>query len=401
MATVRNEELVEKAVATTNDLAASGKLNPAQADKFIDYVIDITGLKNQARVVRFRNEQLDIDKIGIGKRAAMPATEAVAPGTRRSINTSKVSLVPKEIIVPFEISDSFREINLEGESVEDHIIKMMATQLANDLETLYITGDLLGQASLEGDILDGGSSTQYVKDAYLALADGWLKMGRSGNIYDAAGANIGSSLFSRMINALPAKFKRDRSQLRFFTSIELEQLMREKVSTRATTTGDAALQNAAPLSPFGVPLMPFPLFPFKPRIVEHVVLTGTTPTALLHAPIQGNPVVVATTIDTVNPVTPFVNVTDYVLDLVNGTLARTGGSAIGSGNTVKVMYDANPQVLLTHMNNLIVGIGRDIRIEKDRDIYKRVNQYAITCKVAVQYEELTALVLGKNIGTGV
>jgi len=30
---VRNEELVEKAVITTNDIAASGKLNPAQGSK--------------------------------------------------------------------------------------------------------------------------------------------------------------------------------------------------------------------------------------------------------------------------------------------------------------------------------------------------------------------------------
>jgi len=400
MAQVRNEELVEKAVITTNDIAASGKLNPAQADKFVDYVVDITGLKDQARVVRFRNEQLDIDKIGIGKRAAMPATEAVAPGTRRSINTSKITLTPKEIIVPFEISDNFREINLEGDSVEDHIIKMMATQLANDLELLYISGDTLGQASLENDVLDGGSLTQYVKDAYLALADGWLKLARGANVFDNLGGNIGSSLFSRMINVMPAKFKRDRGQLRFFSSIELEQLMREKVSTRATQTGDAALQNAAPLSPFGVPLMPFPLFPFKPRVVEHVVLTGTTPTALLHAPIAGNPVVVLPTIDSSNAVTPFISGTDYFLDQANGTLARVGG-AITSGATVKVTYDANPQIILTHQNNFIVGIGRDIRIEKDRDIYKRVNQYAITCKVAVQFEELTAIVLGKNLGTGV
>lgn len=400
MAEVRNEELVQKAVATVNDLASSGKLNPAQADKFIDYVIDITGLKNQARVIRFRNEQLDIDKIGVGKRAAMPATEAVAPATRRGITTSKVSLNPKEIIVPFEISDSFREINLEGESVEDHIIKMMATQLANDLETLYINGDVNGPGALEGDILDGGSGTQYVLDSYLKLFDGWLKMGRSANIYDAQGANIGSSIFSRMINTLPAKFKRNRADLRFFTSIELEQLMREKLSTRATAKGDSSLQDIAPISMFGVPVIPFPLFPFKPQIVENVVLVNAaTPRALLHAPISSVLAVLPSTLDS-TPTTPYTVTTDYTVDLVNGTITKVG-AGIADGATVKVVYLANPQIVLTHMNNLIVGIGRDIRIEKDRDIFKRVNQYAITAKVSVQYEETTALVLGKNVGIGV
>lgn len=400
MPEVTNEELVAKAVATTNDIATSGKLNPAQADKFIDYVIDITGLKNQARVVRFRNEQLDIDKMSVGKRVAMPAVEAVAPGIRRGITTSKVSLLPKETIVPFEISDSFREVNLEGESVEDHVIKMMATQYANDLETLYIGGDVNVPAAIEGDIVDGGSTTLFVRDAYLAMFDGWLKMGRSANIFDAGGANIGSSTFSRMLNALPAKFKRIKRDLRFFTSIELEQLMREKLSTRATSKGDSSLQDDEPISMFGVPVMPFPLFPFKPIITENIVLTGTTPTALLHAPISSVVAVLPITLDN-TPTAAFSGATDYVADLTNGTIARVGGSTIGSGNTVKVQYAANPQIVLTHKNNLIIGIGRDIRIEKDRDIFKRVNQYAITSKVAVQYEELTAIVLGKNIGAGV
>jgi len=53
------------------------------------------------------------------------------------------------------------------------------------------------------------------------------------------------------------------------------------------------------------------------------------------------------------------------------------------------------------MNNFIIGIGRDIRIEKDRDIFKGVNQYAITAKVSVNFEEDSAIVKIRNVGTGV
>ncbi len=98
MPQIPNEELVQKAVIVADDLASAGKLNPAQSDKFIDYVVDETVLKNNARVVRFRNESLEIDKIGIGSRAAVPKAEAVDPGVRRGINTSKISLAPSEII---------------------------------------------------------------------------------------------------------------------------------------------------------------------------------------------------------------------------------------------------------------------------------------------------------------
>ena len=62
-----NKELVNKAIIATDQLAAAGKLNPKQADKFIDLVIDVTGLSGNVRVARFRNEQLDIDKINVGK----------------------------------------------------------------------------------------------------------------------------------------------------------------------------------------------------------------------------------------------------------------------------------------------------------------------------------------------
>jgi hypothetical protein len=395
-----NQEVVQKAVIATDALAAAGKLNDAQADKFIDYVIDVTDLKNNARVVRFRNETTTIDKIGVGKRAAMPAVEATDPGTRRGISTSKIQLTPKEIIVPIEISDTFGEVNLEGAAVEDHIIKMMATQLANDLETLYIEGDTVGVSLTEDEYLGSGSTTNHVKDGYLSLVDGWLKKARSGHVVDAEGANIGSSLFSAALNALPPKFKRNRANLRFMTSPEAEQLYREKVSTRATNTGDQALSSAGDISVFGVPLKQFPLFPFKPRVVEHVTLTGTTPASLIHAPVVAGSVVVTPAALAATPTAPFIETTDYVVNYATGTIARNGGGAIGSGATVKVTYQCNPQLLLTHPQNLIVAVGRDIRIEKDRNIFKRVNQYVITCKVDVQFEETDAIALVRNIGTG-
>lgn len=399
---ISNEELVEKAAIVADDLASAGKLNPAQSDRFIDFVIDETILKDNARVVRFRNESLDIDKIGVGKRVAVPKAEAADPQVRRGISTSKVTLTPREIMVPFEIGDNFRELNIEGDQVEETIIRLMATQLANDLEDLYINGNTLGPGVLQGDILDGGSTTQYVKDKYLELQQGWSELAEGANIVDAAGQNVGLSIFSRAIRALPTKFRRNMSQLRWFMSPDLWQLYLEKLSTRATNLGDSAVGGGGGSpGPFGVMAVPTPLWGFQPPVTEHIVLNGTTATALKNAPVS-NVVVLPDTLDS-TPTTAFVEGAgnDYILDAAAGTIARDGASTIGDGATVKVTYDANPQLLLTHMNNMIVGIGRDIRIERDRDIFKGVNQYAITAKVSVQYEELTAISKVKNIGLGV
>lgn len=394
---IPNEELVEKAVIVADDLAAQGKLNPAQSDKFIDYVVEETVLKNNARIVRFRNETLEIDKIGIGTRAAVPKAEAVDPGVRRGINTSKITLTPSEIMVPYEIGDNFREINIEGDSVEEHIIRMFATQLANDLEELYILGNKLGPAVLEGDILDGGSTTQYVKDSYLALQDGWNLLADGGNVVDAEGANIGLSIFGKALRAMPTKFRRNKKALRFFTSPDLAQMYMEKLSTRATALGDSAAGGSG-VSPFGVQMIEAPLLPFQPGVTEHIVLAASATVSLKNAPIS-NVIVAPNTLGS-TPTTPYVEDTDYSVDLANGTITNLD-VGIGDGDTVKVTYDANPQLLLTHQNNFIVGIGRDIRIEKDRDIFKGVNQYAVTAKVSVEFEEDTALVKVRNIGTGV
>lgn len=395
MEKLANEELVQKAVIVADDLASSGKLNPAQSDKFIDYVVDETVLKNNARVVRFRNESLDIDKIGIGGRAAVPKAEATDPGVRRGINTSKITLTPSEVMVPFEIGDNFREINIEGEAVEDHIVRMFARQLANDLEELYIVGDKLGPAAIEGDILDGGSTTQYVKDTYLALQDGWQKIADSGNIVDAENANIGLTIFGKMIRQMPTKFRRNKKNLRFYCCPDIAQLYMEKLSTRATQLGDSAAGGTG-VAPFGIPIVEVPLWDLYPQVVQHVTLNGTTAVSLRYAPVKD----VSVLPDTLASVatTAFVEDTDYTLDADNGTIARIGGGAIGDGDTVKVTYYSNPQIILTHMNNFIVGIGRDIRIEKDRDIFKGVNQYAITTKVSINFEESSAIVKAINVG---
>ncbi len=393
---IPNKELIEKALITTDALAAAGKLSAAQSDKFIDYVIEETMLSGNARVIKFRNESLEIDKIGIGRRVAMPKAEASDPLLRRGITTSKVTITPREIIVPFEISDNFKETNIEGDAIEDHVIKLMAKQLANDLEDLYINGDQLGHATLEADIKEGGSATQYIRDTYMSLMDGWSRLADSGHVVDNAGANVGLTLFSSLLRAMPTKYRRNKKDLRFLVSPDLEQLYIEKLAARNTALGDQATEGATH-TPFGVKMIGIPLWDLTPIFTQHVTLNGTTAAALRYAPVTS--VIVLPSALGATPTTPYVSGTDYTLNAAAGTVTRIALGAIGDGDVVKVTAYANPQIILTHMDNFIVGIGRDIRIERDRDIYKGMNQFAITCKVGVALEETDAVVKGINIGT--
>jgi hypothetical protein len=393
-----NEELVQKAIITAADIATAGKLNDMQANAFIDFVIDVTELKGSVRVVRFRNENMQIDKIGVGQRVSVPKEEAKDPGLRRGVSTSKVTLTPRDVMTPFEISDNFAELNIEGEAVEDTIVRLMATQTANDLEEVFINGDVLGPARIEADLIDGGSSTQVIKDSFIALFDGWLRLLDSGNVYDADGANLSSKVFSGMIKKMPVKFRRTRRNLRLLLALDLEQNWREKVSSRATAQGDAALTSSGSIPVYGVPMIPVPLLEPDPRVVEHKVFGAAPVTVALRYNHIGTEMTIVPSTLGASPVTPLLETTDYTVDRTAGTVTSVGGGAMAAGGTFKITYKSGAQIMLADYQNLILGIGRDIRIETDRDIYKGVNQFAITTKVSVQVEEVTATVKGINIG---
>lgn len=395
-----NEELIQKAITAAEALVSQGKLNPAQSDKFIDYVIDESVMQNNVRVARFRNEELHIDKLGIGNRVMHPAVEYQAPEHRSGVTTSRVALQPQEVIAAFDIGDTFKEINLEGESVQDRIIKMFATGWRNDSELLCLKGDTVGQASLQSDVWDGGSTTQYIKDDLLAMFDGWFRLADGAHLVDIQNANVGLSVFGQMIRAMPQKFRRNKKDLRFFMSSDLEQIYVEKIATRMTAKGDMAAEGQTQ-TPFGIPIVGIPLLDHQPRIVETHTLDDVTAAQLRYAPVSDVVVTLATLDET--PVTPYPDgaTGGYILDANAGTvLAYDNGSGL-DGVSCKITYSAQPQIILTHWQNFIIGIGRDIRIEKQRNIHKRADEYVITGKCSVQMEELDAVVKAYNVGLGV
>jgi hypothetical protein len=392
-----NEELIRKATITTDQMASAGLLNAEQSSKFIDYVIDETSMKEKVRVVKFKPSQMTIEKLNVANRVAVAKAQATDPGLRRGVSTSKVTLEHHEIMVPFEIGDTVKEENIEGDNVEDHIIKMMATALANNLEEGYWDGNTTGHAVLESELLEGGSSSLYIKDQYLALYNGWLKNAESGHVVDAAGAAISKGIFSQALNAMPRKFKKDKSKLKFMLSSDHEQEYRDFISSRIGKAADDALEGKGTLPAYGVDLMPVPLLSPTPIYTENVAANsdGTSSTSLSYAPIT-NLVIIPTTLAD-NPLAKYVITTDYTQDLANGTWIRETAGAIPSGGTVKCTYNTGGRILLTNLKNMIVAIGREIRIERARNIFRTVNEFAITVKTFATFEETDAVVLVKNL----
>lgn len=398
------DEQTKKAIIVSGELANGGKLPPEQADEFLNYVIDVTLLRNNVRIVRFRQESMQLDKIGVGNRVTVPKEEAQDPQIRAGVSTSKVTITPKNLMTPFEISDDFADQCIEGETVEETITRLMATQTGNDIEELLINGDVLGPARYQADLPGGGSSTQVVKDTYMALFNGWLRLADSGTVRDFEGDDISTIFFGAMIRSMPIKYRRVRMNLRFLLSLDHEQLYREKIGARQTAAGDAANTSQTPLNAFGVPIIGVPLMDSEPRIVEHITFAAAPDTqSLTYGPISsGNDLfITSSTLDS-TPVTPLTEgaANDYTVVRTSSpaTITSVAGGSMNAGGSYKVTYHAQGMALLCDYMNLIMAIGRDITFETQRQIYRSVNQFAITTRVGAQVEETTAVVKGINIG---
>jgi len=174
---MNQQELLQKALETADLIAGGGELNPEQADKFITYIHDLAVMAKDARQIPMKAKKRDINKMGVGQRASVPAAEGQDPSVRKKPSFSKVTLDCVEIMTPFEITYDVFEDNIVGENLEDEIIRLFAAQIATDHEELHILGDT--------------TST----DTYLALLDGWRKIAKTqGHLYEHGGAGVSTEV---------------------------------------------------------------------------------------------------------------------------------------------------------------------------------------------------------------
>ncbi|AVD99225.1 major capsid protein [Streptomyces phage BillNye] len=255
-----SNELLEKVIRTTEvGSGGGGLLNPEQANRFIDYMWDATVLGSQVRTIRMRSTEQEIDKVGVGERLMRVATEAVDDGVNAGAVFTKISLTTKKLRLDWELSTESLEDNLEGDALEDHIARLMATQAGNDLEDVAINGD-----------------TAKTGDALLKAFDGWRKLALAGgHVIDNAGAGLNRAAANKALKAMPRKYMQRRNGLKFFAGsnliqdymygltqtdsalISLEQVAQGITQNGVRTEGPAGFNGP---SIFGVSLQEVPLF---------------------------------------------------------------------------------------------------------------------------------------------
>lgn len=304
---------VQRADLALADLTANGGvLDIEHQNTFFRKIIDEPTFIKQTRTVPMSAPEMKIPKIGFGSRVLRPA-----PGGSGALDTgannrhllaadrvkpdfSQVTLKTSEVISEIHIHDDLLEDNLEKDQMAETIMTLLAERIALDLEEFVLKAD---KAS---------------GDAFLALQDGVLKLATA-NVVNAGAAPISVDVFNNMKKAMPTRYRRNLTSLRFLNSMNVESDYRVQVAGRGTNLGDQ-------------------------------ILTGSGALPVLGVPLQG----------------------------------------------IALMPEANG--LLLDPKNVIVGVQRNIRIERARDIRARSWIIVVTMRLGFAIEEQEALVKLINLG---
>lgn len=260
-----NEELLQKVVDTTTiGAGAGGILNVEQSDRFIDYMVDQSQLVKEVRFIRMNAPTREIDRVNLGIRKVRKATEGVDDHSDADPTFDKISLQTVKLRLDWSLTTESLEDNLEGAALEDHIARLMATQMANDLEDLYINGDVTSATSLLSAL--EGWRKRALNGAHVVANTGNEDVGLG---FDGT-TNQGQAVFNVALKNMPQKYLQQRSQLRFYTSSSLIQDYLHGLTSRATALGDQVIFGSpngsqggglTAIRPYGVPIMEVPLQP--------------------------------------------------------------------------------------------------------------------------------------------
>lgn len=261
-----NAELMRKADIAVADLNSNGGLlSPEQANAFIRKLLVQPTILRQARTVLMAAPQRKINKIQFADRILMPSpgsgvaldANTSATNRRSKPTTEQITLTSKEVIAEIRLPYDVIEDNIErgniglrtdnggqnaGGGLVDTIMTLIAERAALDLEELALLGD-----SLSGD-------------AYLALAEGWIKRMTS-NVVDASSSAVSRAVLTEGMKAMPSQYRRNRAALRHFLSMETEIDYRETIAQRETAAGDAQTSATTPVYAAGAPVEGVALMP--------------------------------------------------------------------------------------------------------------------------------------------
>ena len=245
-------------------IANAGRLNPEQADQFVDYLVDQTVTLKLANVRRMNAPSALIEELLVGTRKLRKATEFTAPSAANAISTRKRELSTVEVIWGEDITLTFLEDNIERRGAQNHIARLLAGQFGNDLDDLAWNGDTTLAETItdaNSDNLDDTTGLSQADHDFLRTDDGWLRIASSDlpadQQVDVSGQSSAKAVLDAVLDHMPVKFL--GLPLYFFVPPEFARAYANELGDRPTPLGDRVLINGMRvLEYFGYPLIPDP-----------------------------------------------------------------------------------------------------------------------------------------------
>ena len=203
-----------------------GILAPEQARRFIDYVWDGTVLAKDGRRVTMRANTIELEKVNVGERVIRAAAQADPAFTNAGATFTKVELTTKKIRLDWEVSTEALEDNIEGGALEDHLVRLMTSAFANDIEDLAING-----------VGVGGT-------AFTSIMEGFVhKVKNDGDAHESvvtvSNNEWTTDVMQNIILAMPRKYRALKNNLKFYAGTDAFQGIVKNNGTLADAIAEA------------------------------------------------------------------------------------------------------------------------------------------------------------------
>ncbi len=333
-----------------------------EADRFIDYIVDESVMKGKARVIKMNKQVQNIRALGLGTGDFLhPGDTFSSSEYKKVLSHNKIELASKKVRGCIAIFDDDLEDNIEGDAFVNHLMKMVAKKISNELDIAYWIGNT-GASDAFGDtdirsLWDGWrfqiANGDTAGDTYENDVSGVsiLLDATSGSHFTIGEGRIGMVAktapynwefkYNKMLQSLDSKYKvGGLGNLAFYNSDQVTQNYIEALAARSTVVGDNAILSTVPIQYGMVPLVSCPNMPIT---------------------MDGN-------------ATP-------------ASEKCTGGSYT--------------DCLLTPNGNMIIGIQRDIKIESQREAADEATYWFYSMRATPAIENINScILLRKLIVTG-
>lgn len=254
-------------------------IQPEEADRLIDYVVDESQMFREASVERMTTNEQTIRFINLSSGILRLATCNETPTESVSITNTNKCLKTISLDAKFFLCDDDLQDGITGPQLEQQIMRMTAETIANETERIAWMGNTNGSYT----------DPSNVNNAVMGARDMWYRQLQQGHILNGGGFS-GADAGDRTITfhklnclqrALPTKYRRNPEQLRIYMPSDMWVDYAELHQGRETVLGDRSLLGPVPREHMSTPIVPVPLIPTNIRACGCESLATSTGTFMV------------------------------------------------------------------------------------------------------------------------